>query len=201
MNKTSITMMFAAALGIGVVMPGSANAQTSPTKTVRGPFEVVISHRGNPFETPLALVGMLTLNVDPSGSFTGVLTTGKDKDGNDLPAILFHGPNLPPDPSSANSYNVYGQITGRSVSILFDLGNNKYIIGSGVSKADLSAADTGDLSFAGGAAVGTDSGDSGDWGTFLSTSPPPKSMTTCTTVSLFGIEIYQSCTTVTSSGD
>src|SRR5579864_6113781 len=111
MNKTTITMMFATGLAIGVLMPGNANAQTSSTKTVRGPFEVVISHRGDPFETPLALAGMLTLNVDASGSFTGVLKTGKDKQGNDLHAILFHGPNLPPDPSSADSYNVYGQIT------------------------------------------------------------------------------------------
>ncbi|HYL75299.1 MAG TPA: hypothetical protein VEU96_13895, partial [Bryobacteraceae bacterium] len=60
---------------------------------------------------------MLTLNVDASGSFSGELTKGQDRFGHDIPGVLFRGYNLHPDPTSAASYKVYGQITRRSVGI------------------------------------------------------------------------------------
>ena len=199
--KRPALLVLTAGLALGVWMPASALAQDpqSPKRKVSGPFEVVIGRRGNPSDTPLALAGMLTLYVDSSGGFTGELTKGKDRFGHDLPGVLFRGYNLHPDPTAADSYKVYGQITGRSVSIFFDLGNGQFIIGSGVSKSDIRASD-GELSFAGGAAVGPFGGDQGDWGTILTTRPSGGT-TTCTTVSILGIEVYQSCTTTTPSAN
>ena len=203
-RKRSAFVSLTAAIVLGALTPERATAQEKSQqqhhgKTVRGPFEVVISRRGNPAETPIALAGMLDLNVDGSGNFTGLLTRGKDHNGNSLPGVLFSGMSLKPDPTGAENYAVYGQITGRSVSILFDLGNAKYIIGSGVSKDDVMTSGS-ELTFAGGTAIGPQGGDSGDWGTFLSTSPSPSTVTTCTTVTIFGVQIYESCTTTTKSG-
>jgi len=200
MKRTAL-LLLTAGLAVGVWTPVSARAEDpqSPKKKISGPFEVVISRRGNPSDTPLALAGMLTLNVDASGGFTGDLTKGKDRFGHDLPGVLFRGYNLHPDPTAADSYKVYGQITGRSISILFDLGNGQYIIGSGASKSDIRASD-GELSIGGGAAVGPFGGDQGDWGTILTTRPSGGT-TTCTTVSILGVEVYQSCTTTTPSAN
>jgi len=89
-------------------------------------------------DTGLELAGDLTLTIDPSGSHRGVLTQ--------------------PDGSGVS---VVGQVTGQSLTVLFDLGDNRFISGLGTADSDIRACSFTTLL---GPFVGPDPADSGTWG-------------------------------------
>ena len=102
---------------------------------------------------PLSLAGALTLQIDPSGSVTGQLTSDVvSADGADVSAVLPAAP-IP----------VVGQINGRSVNLVFELAEDKHVFGSGSSTTDLSGCEGPIDGSVGGAAVGPEEGDRGDW--------------------------------------
>jgi hypothetical protein len=179
------------------------------TNHFEGPFEVVILRRGNPIHEPFGLIGKLAIDVDSiNGTFTGNITAGLDQNGAALPAVRFDGPTLTPSPTAPGSYNVYGQITGRSMSIAIELDadNNQFIYGTGVMKQDPRDVVSGKIDFvrnAGGPAVGPEGGDQGDWAALYSNSTTVykdnTTTQTCQTIQVLGYTVYQNCTTTTNN--
>jgi hypothetical protein len=66
-------------------------AQATQTRHIEGPFETVISRRGNPLDEPYAVAGKLSFDIDQNGGFSGQITKGQDENGNPAPALLFSG--------------------------------------------------------------------------------------------------------------
>lgn len=88
-------------------------------------------------DTGVELAGELTLTIDPSGSHRGVLTQ--------------------PDGSGVS---VVGQVTGQSLTVLFDVGEGRFISGLGTADSDIRACNFTTLV---GPFVGPDFADSGTW--------------------------------------
>ncbi len=88
-------------------------------------------------DTGVELAGDLTLTIDPSGSHRGVLTQ--------------------PDGSGVS---VVGHVTGQSLTVLFDLGDGRFISGLGTADSDIRACTFTTLL---GPFVGPDVADSGTW--------------------------------------
>jgi hypothetical protein len=102
---------------------------------------------------PFSLAGALALRIEPSGAVTGELTPDVvSVDGSDLSPVL---PSLP--------VPVAGQVNGRSVNLVFQVAEDKYVFGSGTSTTDLSDCNGPIDGSIGGAAVGPEAGDRGDW--------------------------------------
>lgn len=89
-------------------------------------------------DAELELIGTLGLDVDETGSATGLLTT-----------------------DSGLEVAVVGQINGRAINLAFDLGDDVYIFGLGTSVEPIGAESCG-LSL-GGPFVGPDPADTGTW--------------------------------------
>jgi hypothetical protein len=87
----------------------------------------------------LALVGSLQFDLDPDGGLTGVFAL---EDGSEA--------------------LVAGQVAGRAVNLIFDLGDERYIYGVGTALYNVRDEDCGGA--LGGPLVGPEPGDSGDWG-------------------------------------
>src|SRR5919198_1404969 len=77
------------------------------------PFHAQV-HQGP--DTGVELAGDLTLTIDPSGSYRGVLT---QPDGSGVPVV--------------------GQVVGQSLTVLFDLGDDQFISGLGTADSDIRA--------------------------------------------------------------
>ena len=151
-------------LALSLIGTYSAYAQDDTVKTLTSTFEVSINQRANPGDDPYSVIGILTMNVDQNGGFTGTITAAKDSMGNAYPSVLFRGKSRSIDLSGPASLNVSGQIVGRAISLAIQLPDNKYIFGSGVSRDDLTKMPAGDISgIIGGSAVTSDSGETGDW--------------------------------------
>jgi hypothetical protein len=86
----------------------------------------------------LALIGTLQFDLDAMGGLSGSFAL---EDGNEVLVV--------------------GQVTGRAVNLLFDLGDERYIFGAGTSLNNVRDEDCGGA--LGGSLVGPEPGDSGDW--------------------------------------
>lgn len=115
-----------------------AVAQESPTQSCSMAFEATVGVGPN---TGLALTGDLVFEIAPDGQIPqGWLI-----------------------PDSGAPIPVSGQVQGRSIGLLFQVGEDQAIFGTGVAGGDLSQCDgtwDGDL---GGPFAGPASGDLGDW--------------------------------------
>lgn len=89
-------------------------------------------------DAELALIGTLDLDVDETGSASGLLTTD---DGLEVPVV--------------------GQINGRAINLVFDLGDDVYIFGLGTSVEPIGAESCGGS--LGGPFVGPALDDTGTW--------------------------------------
>lgn len=130
MRKT-LALAAVGVLAFGAVACGSGE---SPAGSVKGPFVATV-HVGP--STGLSVRGELVLEVDERGRAEGTVT---QPDGRQI----------------ATS----GQVDGRSVALVFDLGDGRRLYGTGVGTEDI--VDTpGEF---GGPLAGPEPGDLGDWG-------------------------------------
>lgn len=192
----SLVMLMAMGLLLSSPAPADAgNGGKDERARLSTAFEVTIHRRGNPADQPIAVVGMLTVDVDKSGALTGRITPSVDqRTGQLAPSVLFtfDGATLTPAPG-VSELEVRGQITGRAVNlIILDAGGpGKHIYGSGTAENELSFSRGGksvnDLGKLGGPAVGPEKGDAGDWVTIQ----------TCDCIRIFGIDVYCTCKTTT----
>src|SRR6185436_15645845 len=130
------------ALAISLALPNmSAFAEDAPQKkTTRltAPLEVSISKRGPQGGDPIAIIGLMQIDIQPDGLFTGTVTRIKRDDGEMLPAVLFYGSSLTPDVTGPKELSVTGSVNGNQISFAFDFGlgedgNHKAIAGIGVT--------------------------------------------------------------------
>jgi hypothetical protein len=112
------------------------SAASSAAETIKctGNFEATV-YQGP--SAGLSLVGPLALEVDATGNLTGALTT-----------------------SNGTFVQVSGQAIGRSINLVFDLGQDKHIFGVGSLENNMGECQ----GVGGGPFTGPEPGDSGDWG-------------------------------------
>jgi hypothetical protein len=118
---------------LGLTACGPASAVTEAVKC-SGDFEATV-YQGP--SAGLSLIGPLSLQVDATGNLTGALTA-----------------------SDGTLVEVTGQAIGRSINLVFNLGQDKRIFGVGSLENDI----RGCKGVAGGPFTGPKPGDSGDWG-------------------------------------
>jgi len=121
-------------MALGSIAFTPALATSDEALTCRGAFEATV-HRGP--DTGLSLVGELTIEIKPSGELEGVLVL---QDGSQAP--------------------VTGEIHRKTIKLMFDLGDGTVIRGKG----KLDGRDQRCTGATGGAFVGPNPGDRGDWG-------------------------------------
>lgn len=135
-------------------------------KTFTTRFEVTIRQRAE-LRAPYMVAGQLKISVAPSGAFTGHITPLRDENGNLIPGVLYRANDagLTLDADSPATLEVTGSLQNHSISLTIKLPDDKYIHGVGTSVVNLNELPGGtlDKSIAG-SAVGTEAGDSGDWG-------------------------------------
>jgi hypothetical protein len=135
-RKIMKTKFYVLCLNLLMVLILAACGQATPaatTATCTSEFEATI-HQGP--NAGLSLVGELTLEVQPSGSLTGMLILD---DGSQVKAV--------------------GQTEGRAINLMFDLGNDQQIFGVGTSEYDIREC----KGVLGGPFSGPLPGDIGDW--------------------------------------
>lgn len=133
MLRILFTLMGLLMMVLSLAGCGAASA-VAETIQCTGDFEATV-YQGP--SAGLSLVGPLSLQVDATGNLTGALTAN---DG----ALV----------------EVTGQAIGRSINLVFNLGEDKRIFGVGSLENDI--RDCKGLS--GGPFTGPEPGDSGDWG-------------------------------------
>jgi hypothetical protein len=125
-------------------------AASQATRTCSTAFEVTIYEGPS---APLMLAGGLTLQIEPSGSFSGALTRAvPNADELETLGVL-----------PAGDIPVVGQVNGHAINLLFDLGEGQYVFGVGTAQSDLNTCDGDIPGRIGGPAVGPGPGDRGDW--------------------------------------
>ena len=134
MKKLSLLLCLIILMGtVAVVSAQDATEAAAPGCSL--PFEAEV-YQGT--DAKLALSGTLSLSLDDTGAATGQLTTD-DK----------------------TEYPVVGQISGRSINLAFDLGDEVYIFGVGTSFEPVAAGNCGKA--LGGPFVGPAPDDTGTW--------------------------------------
>jgi hypothetical protein len=133
MSRTLFSLISLVILVLGLTACGAAST-VAETIQCSGDFEATI-YQGP--SAGLSLVGPLSLQVDATGNLTGGLTTN---DG----ALI----------------EVTGQAIGRSINLVFNLGEDKRIFGVGSLENDIRDCE----GLSGGPFTGPEPGDSGDWG-------------------------------------
>lgn len=133
MSRTLFSIIGLVILALGLTGCGAASA-VAETINCTGDFEATI-YQGP--SAGLSLVGPLSLQVDATGNLTGKLAANNG-------ALI----------------EVTGQAIGRSINLVFNLGEDKRIFGVGSLENDI--RDCKGLS--GGPFTGPEPGDSGDWG-------------------------------------
>lgn len=121
-----------------VLSPGSGAAQDAPVPSCSMRFEATVGAGPN---AGLVLIGNLVFEVSDDGQ---------------LPQGWLI-------PDTGAPIPVSGQITGRSIGLLFDLGDENVIFGTGIADGNLmecAGSWDGEL---GGPFAGPDTGDLGDW--------------------------------------
>ncbi|MCL4302995.1 MAG: hypothetical protein KJ077_45330 [Anaerolineae bacterium] len=133
MQRTFLSIMSLIALVLGLTACSTASSVAETIKCT-GDFEATV-YQGP--SAGLSLIGPLALEVDATGNLTGALTT-----------------------NNGTFVQVTGQAVGRSINLVFNLGEDKRIFGVGSLENDI--RDCTGLS--GGPFTGPEPGDSGDWG-------------------------------------
>jgi hypothetical protein len=128
-SKLARIVLIAAAFFLAACGTGAANsASVSCTGSFKATTDLGIGEG-------LKLLGNLSFQIDPSGSLGGTFTSGGQPD-----------------------IQVVGQVSGRAVNLAADLGDGKYLFGSGTMQSSANGCPT----IAGGPlAVETSSGSSG----------------------------------------
>ncbi len=143
---SSAILLLALALFWPQTSPTQAQGSSSHTCSVAFEFGVT----GGP-STPLTLQGILKMNIQASGAFTGTL------EGVDGKLVTKGKANLP------RRLSVIGQANGHAINMLIKLPGNQTVFGSGAAEANLSTCNGQIKGVMGGAAVGPKVGDQGDW--------------------------------------
>jgi hypothetical protein len=129
-------------------------------------FELTVHRRGNPAAEPFAVIGMLTLQIEKSGRFTGEITPSLTETDEEKDAVIFRGTDLSPDPTASTRLDVVGQLRGVAINMIIYLGDGTRIFAVGTAEQEFSISKQGGaeaLGVIGGPATGPESGDSGDW--------------------------------------
>ncbi len=153
----------AAWLLAGLTLTVPASAQQPTTKRYTSNFEVAITKRANPLQAPYQVVGELTIDLAADGTFTCQINPLKSvKEAPAPQTVLMVGGKF--DPDGPASLKCGGQVTGRLIGIIIDMGDDYQIYGTGVLPSDLSKAPEGPIKMTfGGAATTSVTGESGDW--------------------------------------
>ncbi len=144
MHKHSLTGGLVRAALVACSVAAIAMATMASASTGHGSVQIeqFSNFRATVYRGPdagLSLTGRITLDVGPTGRFSGSLHRN-------------HGATLP----------VSGQITGAAINAIFYLGSEKHIFAEGTFGKDPDRPHV----FVGGALVGPGPGDSGDWQAF-----------------------------------
>lgn len=133
MRRTLLSVISLIVVVLGLTACGAASSVTEAVKCT-GDFEATV-YQGP--SAGLSLIGPLSLQVDATGNLTGSLTA-----------------------SDGALVEVTGQAIGRSINLVFNLGQDQRIFGVGSLENDIH----GCKGLAGGPFTGPKPGDSGDWG-------------------------------------
>ena len=133
MHRTFFNLIGLLIIVLGLTACGTASSVTEAVKCT-GDFDATV-YQGP--SAGLSLLGPLSLQVDATGNLTGSLTV-----------------------SDGTLVEVTGQAIGRSINLVFNLGQDKRIFGVGSLENDI----RGCKGVAGGPFTGPKPGDSGDWG-------------------------------------
>lgn len=132
----SVLATLGATLALALPRPQAVAGQEAAA-TCSFPFHAEVYRGPN---TGLAVAGVLTLDIEPSGSTSGALV----QDG---------GAQLP----------LVGQTTGRAINLLFDLGDGTHLSGVGTADSDIRACQFHTIL---GPFIGPKDDDSGAWAKF-----------------------------------
>ena len=124
-------------IGLVVLLFGIQSLPTFAQEALHCEFEFDATVHQGP-SAGLALIGILQFDLDTTGGLTGTFAL---EDGSEA--------------------LVAGQVNGRAVNLIFDLGDQRYIYGVGTSLYNVRDEDCGGE--LGGPLVGPEPGDSGDW--------------------------------------
>lgn len=133
MQRTLFSLISLSLMLLGLTACGTTSSVTEAAKCT-GDFEATV-YQGP--SAGLSLIGPLSLQVDATGNLTGSLAA-----------------------SDGALIEVTGQAIGRSINLVFNLGEDKRIFGVGSLENDI----RGCKGLAGGPFTGPKPGDSGDWG-------------------------------------
>jgi hypothetical protein len=174
----------AACLLAGFTLIPAATAEQPKTQHYTTNFEVSITKRANPLDSPYQVIGELSMNVAADGSFSCRITPLKDVAEIPVqPSVIFVGGKS--DPNGPSQLPCSGQVTGRLIGITIDMGNGYQIYGTGVMPADISKLPPGPISTPfGGTASTSIAGEGGDW------------LTVCVSVTV-GNTVVRVCASVT----
>lgn len=131
MFRTQLILVSLIVLALGLT---ACAGSTASTIACSGDFEATV-HQGK--NAGLALVGKLSLQIQPSGSISGVLATDDNLN------VL-----------------VTGYAINQAINMVFDLSNGQYIFGVGSLQHNIQEC----KGVAGGPFTGPEPGDNGDWG-------------------------------------
>ena len=160
MKRTRTTNVIAASAILFACVGWPAHAQEKKERTITTTIEVSIRSTFIDGTSNTVILGSMAMKVDDTGAFTGDITPAKDALGNQLPGIVFRGSDLYADPSAPQSLNVRGQLTGSMIAFTVSVSDGTSntmpfllpyleqlptIIGTGMTTADLTKADSGPM--------------------------------------------------------
>ncbi len=174
----------AACLLAGFTLIPAALAEQPTTRHYTTNFEVSITKRANPLDSPYQVIGELSMHVAADGSFSCKITPLKNLAEIPVqPSVIFVGGKA--DPNGPSQLSCSGQVTGRLIGITIDMGNGYEIYGTGVMPTDIAKLPPGPITTAfGGTASTSIAGEGGDW------------LTVCVTVTV-GTTVVRVCASLT----
>ncbi len=128
-----LSLLFSSIITVAISL-AACSSSTASAATCSGDFEATV-HAGK--NAGLSMNGTLSLQIQPSGNFIGVLATEDN-------------PNI----------QVTGYAVSHAINLVFDLGDGRHLFGVGSLQNDIREC----KGVAGGPFTGPEPGDSGDWG-------------------------------------
>lgn len=156
MKFTAATNIIAASSILFACVAMPTRAQEKQERTFTTTIEVSIRSTVTDGTSNTIVMGDMTIKVDNTGAFTGDITPAKDALGNQLPGVIYRGSDMYADPSAPPSLTVRGQLSGRMIAFIVSITDGTSnllpqveqipsIIGTGMTTADLTNADSGPM--------------------------------------------------------
>ena len=160
--RSHISEALAASIISLFLLVPAASAQQPATRRYTTKFEVTIK-RASVLQAPYQVIGELAMDVAADGSFSCEIAPLKGlPDLSDPPSVVFTAGKF--DPDGPAKLPCGGQVMGRLIGIMIDMGDNYKIFGTGVLPADFSRLPPDPILTAfGGTAATSVAGESGDW--------------------------------------